>query len=397
VRKPFGVASGPAFLLDLKTGDATQLIDASIVDIRYTRGFLVYALTNGNLEAVSFDSRDGRVDGGAVTIATGVSLTGTGAAQFAVADNGTVAYVPEAARSLVLVDRSGSSRSAVDENHNFHSPRFSPDGRRVAVDFTSPDGRDVWVLRLADGTLSRTTFLRDGHDPSWAPDGSSLSFISTRSGVLGIYRIHPGSAEPPESLLASSQLGYTGIWLHDGSAVVTAATGLEEGSHSDIGIVRNGGRGPIDPLVATRFEEQFPAVSPDNQWLAFGSVQSGREQVYVRRLDGTGDQVQISLSGGNEPLWGPDGHELFYRASTAGAAELMVATLQTSPSLAVTSRRALFSVADIATATPHSNYDISPDGKTFVMVRLNPASRIMVIQNLPGLVEKLRGNTGARE
>ena len=71
----------------------------------------------------------------------------------------------------------------------------------------------------------------------------------------------------------------------------------------------------------------------------------------------------------------------------------MVATLQTSPTLQVVSRQPLFAVSDMGTATPHSNYDISPDGKTFVMVRLNPASRIMVIQNLPGLVANLRGNT----
>ncbi len=393
IRKAYGTASGPVFLLDLKSGDATPLIDVSIVDIRYTPGYLVYALTSGNLEAVPFDLSRKRVTGGAVTIATGVSLTGTGAAQYAVANNGTVVYVPEEPRSLVLVDRSGASRPAVGETHNYHAPRFSPDGQRIAVDFTTPDGRDVWVLRLADGTLSRTTFFTDGHDPSWGPGADDLSFVSARSGVLGLYRIRPGGAAPAESLFASSQLGYTGIWLHDQSAVVTAGAGLAPESRTDIGIVRNGGRGPIDPVVATRFEEQSPAMSPDDQWLAFMSTQSGREEVYVRRLDGTGAQVQISLAGGTEPVWGPSGQELFYRATSAGQAELMVATLQSGPALSVRSRQSLFPVSDIATATPHNNYDISPDGRTFVMVRLNPASRIMVIQNLPGLVAKLRGNT----
>jgi Tol biopolymer transport system component len=115
--------------------------------------------------------------------------------------------------------------------------------------------------------------------------------------------------------------------------------------------------------------------------------------VYVRRLDGTGEQVQVSLSGGAEPVWGPNGRELFYRASDGTEVNLMMATIQPTPTLSVTGRQALFPVSDMATATPHANYDISPDGKTFVMVRLNPASRIMVIQNLPGLVAKLRGNS----
>ncbi|HMU62837.1 MAG TPA: hypothetical protein PKA66_13705, partial [Gemmatimonadales bacterium] len=392
-RRTMGSAAGPPYRLDLETGDATPLFEQNVVDIKYTAGFLVWALTNGNLEAQPFDPSTGKTTGSAVTIATGVSLTGTGVAQFDVAANGTVAYVPEDPRSLVLVDRAGAVRVATAETHNYHSPRFSPDGSRIAMDFTSQDGRDVWILRLADGTLTRTTFLNDGHDPTWTPDGRFVSFISARSGPLGIYRIRPGSTEPPESLFASPQLGYTGSWLKDQSAVVTAGTGIEGGSRSDIGIIRNGGRGPIEPLVATRFEEQYPAVSPDNQWLAFASSQSGREEVYVRRLDGAGEQVQISLAGGAEPVWGPSGGELFYRASDGAEVNLMLATLQVAPTLSVSSRQALFPVSDIATATPHANYDISPGGKTFVMVRLNPASRIMVIQNLPGLVAKLRGNT----
>jgi hypothetical protein len=72
---------------------------------------------------------------------------------------------------------------------------------------------------------------------------------------------------------------------------------------------------------------------------------------------------------------------------------LMRAAIATAPSLAVTSRRALFSVADVATATPRRNYDISPDGRTFAMVRYSPATRIMVIQNLPALVRKLSGTS----
>jgi len=392
-RRTMGSASGPAYLLDLKTGEATQLLEQNVVDIKYTSGFLVWALTNGNLEAQPFDPATKKISGSAVTIATGISLTGTGVAQFDVAANGTVAYVPEDPRSLVLVDRSGAVRSAVTEAHNYHSPRFSPDGNRVVMDFTSQDGRDVWLLRLADGTLTRTTFLNDGHDPTWTPDGQFVSFISARSGTLGLYRVRPGSTEPAESLFASPQLGYTGVWLKDQSAVVTAGTGIQGGSRADIGVIRNGGRGPIEPLVATRFEEQYPAVSADNTWLAFASSQSGREEVYVRRLDGTGEQVQVSLSGGAEPVWGPNGRELFYRASSGTDVDLIMATIQTTPTLSVTGRQSLFSVSEMATATPHANYDISPDGKTFVMVRLNPASRIMVIQNLPALVQKMRGST----
>jgi Tol biopolymer transport system component len=346
------------------------------------------------LEAVPFDPRTQLLDGGPVRIASGVSLTGAGVAQFTVSVNGTVAYIPEEPRSLVLVDRDGRSRPATDEKRNFHAPMFSPDGRRIATDFNSPDGRDVWILDVDAGLLSRATFDRDGHDATWMPDGRSLTYTSLPGGTVGIFRTRPGSAEPAESLLVSPQLGYTGLWKGDGTALVTVGNSLEPNSRLDIGIVGNGGNGPVEPLVATRFDEQMPAVSADGRWLAFVSNQSGQDEVYVRPLGRDGDQVQVSLAGGIEPVWGPDGQELFYRSGAGGGSELMVASVETNPTFAVTSRRALFSVADIATATPHSNYDVSPDGKTFVMVRFNPSSRIMVIQNLPALVRKLGGGTG---
>lgn len=68
--------------------------------------------------------------------------------------------------------------------------------------------------------------------------------------------------------------------------------------------------------------------------------------------------------------------------------------MQLGPTLMVTERRSLFDVSDIVTAAPHSNYDVSPDGRTFAMVRQNPATRIMVIHNFPALVQQLeRGST----
>jgi eukaryotic-like serine/threonine-protein kinase len=391
VLAPQGTSAGPVALFDLETGSTTTLLDLAVVEARYTAGYLVYVLQAGVMEAVEFDPGTEVLGTRPVVIADGVSLTGSGVAQFTVAETGTVAYVPEDPRLLVLIDRSGRRRVATTEQRNFHAPAFSADGLRIATDFTTSDGRDVWILTISDGLLSRGTFTRDGHDATWAPDGQ-LTFASTADSPnrdLGIYRGRVGNPEV-DSLFMSAQLGFTGTWLSDGSALVTAANSLEAGSGGDIAILRNEGRGPIEPLIVTRFEEAFPAVSPDDRWLAFVSNQSGRNEVYVRPLDG-GDQVQVSLAGGLEPVWAPDGRELFYRTGATATSELLAATVETDPTFAVASRRSLFSVGNIATATPHANYHVSPDGQTFVMVQFNPSSRIMVIQNLPALVEKLRG------
>ena len=340
-----------------------------------------------------------------VTVASNVAVTGQGVAQFAVAPNGNVAYIPQEPASLVFVDRTGASRLVTTERRNFHHPMFSPDGRRLSLDFSSVEGRNVWILGLADGTLSRATFDRDGHDATWTPDGRFLTYLvplARPGGVtLALLRKRPGSAEPPDTLLANPLLSYTGVWLRDGSALVTTASNLrrdprqpdslQAGSGTDAAIIRNGGKGPLQPLVASRFEEGYVGASPDGRWISFVSDQSGREEVYVRDLAGERDQVLVSVDGGNEAVWSPDGRELFYRETKPEDPYLVAASIATSPALAVTGRKRLFPIGDIVGTAPHANYDISPDGKTFVMVRSSPAARVVVIQNLPGLVRRMRG------
>jgi eukaryotic-like serine/threonine-protein kinase len=394
LRQPVGTATGPVMLLDLRSGDATVLLDEPVVEARYAAGHLVYVLGNGTLVAAPFDLRARRLTAPPVTLASGVTLTGSGQAQFSVASNGTVAYLVEAGRSLVVTDRAGAGRTALAELRNYHHPRFSPDGGRISVDFNGPEGRDVWILNLADGAFTRVTFDRDGHDASWSRDGKSLAYTSFRGGTLGVHRLRPGSTQSADSLLTSSNLAYSWIWLRDERALVTVGQSLRPESNLDIAINRNGGRGPIEPIVATKFIEQYPALSHDDQWLAFTSNQTGREEVYLRRLEGAGEQIQVSVGGGTEPVWSPDGNVLFYRSGTNAEARaeptIMSATIATRPALAVTSRKALFPAVGIVTANPHGNFDISPDGKSFVFVRSNPSTRVMVIQNLAAMVERRR-------
>jgi len=391
VRNPIGTAFGPAFVLDLESSELTPLLGVDVVDIRYTQGLLVYVQNSGSMEAVRFDLRTRRTSGSPFVIASDVALTGGGQSQFAVAANGTVVYVPDEPRSLVLIDRNGSARVAFSEGRNFHIPRFSPDGKRLLTDFTTADGRDVWQLDIASGAMSRVTFDRDGHDATWEPDGQHLAYISaSRSGgALTIYRTAVGRSGQVDSIISNGAIAYTGVWLPDRSALVTVGNSLAGDSRGDIAIVRNAGRGPVEPLVATRFEERFPSVSPDGRWLAYVSEQSGASDVYVRPLDREGDEVRISLSGGSEPMWGFNGSELFYREPSRNAIMLTAATLKLGAKVEVTSRKQLFDVSAMSTTAPHSNYDVSPDGRTFAMVRQNPATRIMVIQNLPGLVRQM--------
>ncbi len=394
-RAPAATGSGPAVLFDLRTGNVTPLMDVPVVEIQSAAGELLAVLQNGSIVASPFDERGHRITGPQTTVASGVSLTGTGLANFALAQNGTLAYIEEGKPSLVLVDRSGNVQHLVEEQA-VHAPRFSPDGRRISFDITSVDGRDVWVLSLDPLARSRATFAGDGHDASWTPDGQFITYMHLIKGVVGLYQTRPGSTAPPESLIASPHLDYTGTWLRDGSALIADGSELQENSGGDVVRIANRGKGPIEALVASRYLERFAAPSPDGKWLAFTSDQSGREEVYLRSLAVDGNPVLVSQDGGTEPVWSPDGRELFYRSVSNNEGVLMAAAVRTTPALAVASQQVLFNVQDMVGTGPHANYDVSPDGRMFVMVRRNPTSHIVVIQDLPGLLRKLRSTSTAR-
>jgi len=396
IRAPLGNATGPILMLGLESGQQSTILDLPVVEARYTSGFLVFAQSDGVLMAAPFDPKARHTTGTPVQIATGISLTGNGTAQFSVAPNGTVAYIPEDPRSLVLADRSGAFRLATPEGHNYHAPEFSPDGRRLSVDFTGSDGRDVWILSLAQGTLSRATFDRDGHDATWSPDGQYLTYTTTKTGTFGLFRVRVGSAGQAESLLAAPTLGYTGRWLRDGSALLSTGSDLKPNTGTDIVLIKNGGHGPIEPVIVNQFQTAYPMPSPDGKWFAFVSDQSGEQEVFVRSLEPGGEEVQVSQGGGTEPVWSPDGRELYYRGYADRRLKLMAAAIRTKPELEVLSRTALFPLDDIIGASPHANYAVSPDGKTFVMVRRAPANRIIVLQNLPELVRRIREAGSAR-
>ena len=384
--------NGPVLLFDLRTGEHKPLLNRVVIAVRYTAGYLVYVRPPDRmLLAAPFDPERHTI-GSPVELATDVGVTATGAAQLAVAPNGTVAYVAFEPFSVVLVDRDGAIRVASRERRRYHGPKLSPDGRRIAVSVGTVDGGDVWILSLDDSTLTRATFDGTSIDGVWNRDPRQLTYLSGRNRQLGIYRKRLDAAAPVESLYTGRGLDhYTGTWLRDGSGLVTIMNGMRPGSGMDIALLPNGGRGPAEPLLATPFAEAYPALSPDDRWLAFVSDQSGRQEVYARPLRADGEEVRISSGGGTEPVWSPNGREVFYRSTHGADPRMMSATVRVDGArLIVTGRRALFSVSELLGSGPHANYDVTPDGRTFVMLRYTPPTHIMVIQNLPALVERMK-------
>ena len=132
------------------------------------------------------------------------------------------------------------------------------------------------------------------------------------------------------------------------------------------------------PVVKTSFNETAAVLSPDGRWIAYQADESGRFEVYVRPFSGSGSKHQISTEGGTEPVWAPDGRELFFRNGD----KMMVVNINTHPEFKVSKPNLLFR-GWYSTDRIAANYDISPDGQRFLMIKgeQTAVTQIKVILN----------------
>ncbi|MGH7677694.1 MAG: TolB family protein, partial [Gemmatimonadaceae bacterium] len=313
-------------------------------------------------------------------------------AQYAVSDNGTVVYIPASAAHLVRVSRAGVSQVLLDELRRYHSPRISPDGRRIAFDDIG-DGRDIWIFTEGNTGTTRATFQKDAHDPVWSLDGKGMYYLAGRNNKLDIFHTVLGTTTPPGAEGTGGEFSYTGTPLKDGGFLSVVPGGAGRGL--DI-VRRKPGSPELDTLLATDADESFVVPSPDNKWFAYMSDHSGRPEVYIRSLTGGEVQLQVSLEGASEPVWSRNGNDVFYRKATSAGAELVAATLDLGASPHVVKRTSLFDVSGFDSGTPHANYDVSPDGHWFAFARRGGSDHIVVLQNVPEMARRLASAGGAR-
>ena len=119
------------------------------------------------------------------------------------------------------------------------------------------------------------------------------------------------------------------------------------------------------PFLESPFIKTAPRFSPDGHWIAYNSRESSRDEIYVRPYPGPGGQWQISTDGGTEPAWNPKGRELFYRSGT----RMMVVDVSTQPTFSAGKPKTLFEGSFVPTPRSLANYDVSPDGQHFLMLK----------------------------
>jgi Tol biopolymer transport system component len=382
----------------LESGERRMVLDNARGPHALDGGHLLFQRDETILVA-PFDARSLAVTGPAVPVIDAIQTDRTGigsVAELAVSRNGTLAYLPAVAtaNTLGFVGRDGAFESLELPPGDYSMPRLSRDGRTLAFIERRGQQDAIRLFDMARGTLSRFGAGDRNQGLAWNPDSRSLAVarFAAGQGVDGA-EIVLRSLDGTEQQLVPPAPGTTVMrnlaWSPDGRHL---AYTLQTGSLHDIWVYSTEAASAA-PLLANAASEHSPSFSPDGRWLAFESDESGQAQVYVQAFP-QGQRFQVSIEGGNGPVWAPDGTELFFTGAAGDDYGLVTVTVTAESERLSFGRPAmLYSYTALnaeggrlyaSSNNTGTGFDVAPDGERFAVIRLNDSGlgrEIVLVQN----------------
>jgi Tol biopolymer transport system component len=254
---------------------------------------------------------------------------------------------------------------------------LSPDEKNAAVVAGTAGRSDLWMMDLTSGVFRRMTRehnANSGYIGPWSPDSQRIA-VNLLGGGIQELEVASGknTALAPDPFTADD-------WSPDGHSLLCFEIGGSRGSRLSVL--------PLDGATKPRIVWDTPYLtlgfrfSPDGQFVAYTSQESGMFQVFVASFPSFGVKRQISSGGGSVPLWRKDGKELFFREPPG---TLMSAEIRTGPKIEATVPRRLFPYGDNSSRPTSNQFAVTADGKRFLILdpvqKTVPSAEIMVVLN----------------
>jgi Protein kinase domain/WD40-like Beta Propeller Repeat len=361
-------------VFDIETGQTRTLVEGGTHPRYSSSGHLLYA-REAKIFAMPFDAGRLRTTGQAFPVLEGVLMSrNSGLANYDVSASGDLVYIPgvedKGERTLVWVDRDGRAELLRLPPRPYLHPRISPDMRQLAIEVEGPN-HNFYVYDFSREVLSQMTADGVSHWPVWSPDGSQLVYRSGRMGAFKMWQIPADRSHSPAELPGVGLSQSAESWSPDGNALAYTAVTPEAGSH--IMVESLNGDHVSRSFVDVKAAAGSPKFSPDGRWLAYCSSESKQPQVYAQAFPGPGPKIQVSSDGGTDPVWKRTGGELYFRNGD----KMMAVEVSTAPTFAAGHPRTLWeghyshgmSTSCGPPGASSSNYDVTADGKRFLMIK----------------------------
>ena len=340
-------------------------------------GHLLF-VRNGGLSAQAFDPSTARLSGEPVRLAPSLGLGGDrylGYASFSVSGNVLVLGASGWDNlELTWFDRTGKEIGHMGAHKTFRDAVLSPDGRRAVAFLREPDeSGDLWLLDVSRDVASRFTFQRRANmlNPIWSPDGSRIMFASPNSeGDFQLYERSSDGSGSDAPVVTTSKSAVPTDWSADGRFVAFEDRDAKTGKR-DLWLLPISGDRKAVPYLQTPFDKFQAQFSPDGQWMAYCSDESGRWEIYLQPIPATGGKVLVSSSGGTQPRWRRDGKELFYLSTDL---KIMSVAVKLGRVPELSAPKALFSARIVQNALGTDEFVVTPDGQRFLATAATSAN-----------------------
>jgi serine/threonine-protein kinase len=298
-------------VLSLKSGKRDVVLEGAYFG-RYVKGQLLFVRGESVLR-VPFDVKRLKATGSPVPVGLDANINPTnGTGGFSVSPNGTLAYLRKGSDQIevVWIDDKGNEQPALDSAGRMSYVEASPDGRKIAL---VRDG-DVWTYDIQRRIYTRLTRSeQQERDLIWTPDSRDLLYIRDVP-QFDVFRRPADASRPEELVLTSSRDKSPSSVSPDGHTLLYDF--YDPGSEDDIwavSLVRGGVSTPAR-IIGGPGRQINARFSPDGKWIVYVSNESGRSETYIAPypVDRGPARVQVSVNGGEAPVWARDGRSIYY-------------------------------------------------------------------------------------
>lgn len=347
-------------------GKENRRLMQSAGSAQFVSGWLLW-VRETTLMAKRLDPSRVTISGAPVRVQENVNLDiGVWRGTFSASENGILSYLEawnDPGGQLVWFDATGRRLEATGEKSRAYWPRMSPDGRRVAL-LIGDLSADVWVQELDRGVRQRaTTQGQVVSAPAWSSDSSEIVFLRQEPSRNLLITVPSNGAATRKTILESKERYEPTDWSADGRYILCDRGPL---GATHIWAVPVAVPAKAFPVVETPFAERSGQFSPDGRWIAYRSLESGKEEIFITPFPGGGAKWQVSIGGGTQPRWSRDGKQLFYVSTNN---ELMAVDVDgRGPRFEAKTPRILFRVNPvIGPRQGFHSYDVAPDGRRFLV------------------------------